>query len=609
MKRSQAGSPAAEKRSNKKAKISSGTVQDMGTEDSEGWTKVEKRKQKKTQKQEVKSDATQPRFMYANSEIVKRNHAIAIEDVRDLVLHLTADASPPNWLRINDSSLIQKVVALLIPGLTPELLGLPPLPTSATSNPNVPIAIPLPHSRIHVRPPFHRLHVQPRMSHPRARRPDAYAQHPDRVLPRSYNRSRAKEAGHRPILSVHAFLRRPHLFADFLCVVERTREKDPAQYLLTLEQMLENEYPIPSYMADVFQRPDGWIETPEERKPSLLEDPAKAPKRPVYCIDCEMCLTEDGKELTRVCLIDFHSGTVVYDQLVKPSKPILDYLTRWSGITAEQLRPVTMTLAQVQAHILRLLSPPAANPFSTTDAPPAPYLTPILVGHSLESDLKALKLCHSKCIDTAVLYHHPRGRPLKPGLAWLTKKWCGREIQTGGEGGHDPEEDARACLELLQKKLEGGPGFGEFKTDYESIFERMSRSTKRMDKHRAAVVDIGNPAVMHGSKATTAVGCKNDEEVLQGLLEVVPSHHFVFGRFMALANILGWSAPKPEAGAPLPELAPTPTPDVLNPVLAEAQQASQNAVCQPPPAHCTRRLHWALRPTSDGASEHTQDSL
>lgn len=40
------------------------------------------------------------------------------------------------------------------------------------------------------------------------------------------------------------------------------------------------------------------------------------------------CLTEDGKELTRVCLIDFHSGLVVYDQLVKPAKPVIDYLTR-----------------------------------------------------------------------------------------------------------------------------------------------------------------------------------------------------------------------------------------------------------------------------------------
>lgn len=73
------------------------------TEDG-GWTKVEKRKQKKAKKVEVKLDvcvfssrifpgqilwykiadhvrfqATQPRFMYNNAEIVKRHHAIGIE--------------------------------------------------------------------------------------------------------------------------------------------------------------------------------------------------------------------------------------------------------------------------------------------------------------------------------------------------------------------------------------------------------------------------------------------------------------------------------------------------------------------------------------------------
>ncbi|KAJ7502509.1 hypothetical protein B0H11DRAFT_2223419 [Mycena galericulata] len=536
----------------------------MDSDGSEGWTKVEKRKQKKTQKQEVKSDSTQPRFMYANSEIVKRNHAIGIDDVRDLVLHLTADGSPPNWLRINDSSLIQKVVALLIPGLTPELLGLPPLPTAATSNPNVPLSIPLPAPGSSSALPF----IASTFSHACPTRAPGDQTHMHSILTAFFQgpitAAELKKRGSNPTTS------------------QRTREKDPAQYLLTLEQMVENEYPIPSYMADVFQKPDGWIETPEEPKLSLLDGPVTA-KRTVYSIDCEMCLTEDGKELTRICLIDFDSGVVVYDQLVKPSKPILDYLTRWSGITAAQLGPVTTTLAQVQAHILRLLSPPAANPFATSGTPSTPFLTPILIGHSLESDLKALKLCHSMCIDTAVLYHHPRGRPLKPGLAWLTKKWCGREIQARGEGGHDPEEDARACIELLQKKLAAGPGFGEFKTDYESIFERMARTTKRVDKHRAAVVDIGNPAAMHGSKATTAIGCKDDTEVLTGLLEAVTSHHFVFGRFMALANILGWAAPKPEVGSSLPEPAPPPGQEVLEPVLATLDQQLKTLYASLPP--------------------------
>lgn len=82
--------------------------------------------------------------------------------------------------------------------------------------------------------------------------------------------------------------------------------------------------------------------------------------------------------------------------------------------------------------------------------------TPILLGHSLDSDLKALKLRHPRCIDTSVIYHHPRGAPYKPGLAWLAKKWCEMEIQQRGEGGHDPEEDARACIALLKKKIANG---------------------------------------------------------------------------------------------------------------------------------------------------------
>jgi RNA exonuclease 1 len=86
-----------------------------------------------------------------------------------------------------------------------------------------------------------------------------------------------------------------------------------------------------------------------------------------------------------------------------------------------------------------------------------------------------------------------------------------------------------------------GPGYGEFRTDYESIFERISRAPARggATSIRTAVIDHGNPAVMHGSKATTAVPCTDDEDVLKGLLETVPSHAFVFGRFTALADALG----------------------------------------------------------------------
>lgn len=82
-----------------------------------------------------------------------------------------------------------------------------------------------------------------------------------------------------------------------------------------------------------------------------------------------------------------------------------------------------------------------------------------------------------------------------------------------------------------------GPGYGEFKVDYESIFERLSRA--RNGGVSSVVVDHGNPASWHGSKATSTIACKTDEEVLEGLLGAVPAHTFAFGRFTGLADALG----------------------------------------------------------------------
>lgn len=237
-----------------------------------------------------------------------------------------------------------------------------------------------------------------------------------------------------------------------------------------------------------------------------------------------------------MCVIDFESGVVVYDELVKPDEPIVDYLTRWSGIREEDLRGVTRRRKEVQERLTKIFNPqPIDNPFSSKKGVVGREPTPILLGHSLESDLNALRMRHPLVIDTALLFHHPRGRPLKPGLAWLTKKWLGREIQTRGEGGHDAQEDAFACVELVKRKMKEGDGWGTFKMDWESIFERMGRG----GGVRSAVVDLGNPGVMHGSRATSCIGCKSDEEVYEGLVDVIPSHRFVFGRFMALANALG----------------------------------------------------------------------
>lgn len=76
----------------------------------------------------------------------------------------------------------------------------------------------------------------------------------------------------------------------YIYLVEQGQDRQPSQYLLTVEQMIENDYPIPSYLADVFQKPPGWVETPQMPTPaqSTPKDGKQEVARKIYAIDCEM---------------------------------------------------------------------------------------------------------------------------------------------------------------------------------------------------------------------------------------------------------------------------------------------------------------------------------
>ncbi|KAF0690827.1 Aste57867_17815 [Aphanomyces stellatus] len=186
----------------------------------------------------------------------------------------------------------------------------------------------------------------------------------------------------------------------------------------------------------------------------------------LYAIDCEMCETVLGSELTRVTLLDA-TGDVVYDQLVKPHHTIVNYHTEFSGITAETLADVDVRLADVQAALLAR--------FVSSDV--------ILVGHSIDSDLRALRLVHARVVDTAVLFPHARGFPFKPSLKMLAATYLGAAIQTSDMAGHDSSQDALAALQLFQLKRERGPTFGlpappNESDAYETIAAKCPASTR-----------------------------------------------------------------------------------------------------------------------------------
>ncbi|KAM8960546.1 LOW QUALITY PROTEIN: RNA exonuclease 1 homolog [Pelodytes ibericus] len=154
----------------------------------------------------------------------------------------------------------------------------------------------------------------------------------------------------------------------------------------------------------------------------------------VYSVDCEMCYTTHGLELTRVTVVD-PSLKVVYDTFVKPDNEIIDYNTRFSGVTEENLSNITTSIRDVQAIMLNLFSADT-----------------ILIGHSLENDLLALKLFHDTVVDTSIVFPHRLGLPHKRALRNLMADNLRRIIQDN-VGGHDSSEDAAACMELMLWKV------------------------------------------------------------------------------------------------------------------------------------------------------------
>jgi RNA exonuclease 1 len=97
---------------------------------------------------------------------------------------------------------------------------------------------------------------------------------------------------------------------------------------LSLESLLmsPNDMKIAGYpihpLHDETHSDANYVSTPFRREPS-------GRKKTVIGIDCEMCITEQGSEITRVTLVDFQ-GKPLYDELVKPENPILDYLTPYA---------------------------------------------------------------------------------------------------------------------------------------------------------------------------------------------------------------------------------------------------------------------------------------
>uniref|UniRef100_A0ACB8ERZ8 Uncharacterized protein n=1 Tax=Sphaerodactylus townsendi TaxID=933632 RepID=A0ACB8ERZ8_9SAUR len=155
---------------------------------------------------------------------------------------------------------------------------------------------------------------------------------------------------------------------------------------------------------------DGFVKT-------FIKPPPLDGNHGVFAVDCEMCYTTRGLELSRVSVVD-PSLQVVYDKVVKPDNEIIDYNSRFSGVTAEDMKNTAISVKDVQAVLLNLFSADT-----------------ILIGHGLGNGLFALKLFHSNIVDTSVVFPHRLGFPHKRAFRTLIADYLRRIIQDDGQEG------------------------------------------------------------------------------------------------------------------------------------------------------------------------------
>lgn len=152
----------------------------------------------------------------------------------------------------------------------------------------------------------------------------------------------------------------------------------------------------------------------------------------ILSIDCEMVETKKGIELARITIVDIDFEPV-YDVLVRPQNEVVNYNTHITGLTANSFNSHKwVTLEKMHEEIQMFVGKNS-----------------ILVGHSLENDLHAMRLIHTKVVDTSVLF--PKDNGYKYSLKNLAYNYFRAKIQ---QGSHDSIEDAQIALALAKLKVD-----------------------------------------------------------------------------------------------------------------------------------------------------------
>jgi RNA exonuclease 1 len=605
------GSPQTQASSESSGSLKRSSPHDADQDD-EGWQTIERGRPVKKAKKIPGADSNRYPGIHFSQQQARLQAKINVSSLRDLILYIFADGPAPQWVSVKHRPEFRKIVTIMVPGLE-EAMFKESVDFAKYSNLTPDQAI----DRIATSPDDYYPRVLKKDALPEPLQPfadmfphlwpvrapgdDKYAKLHSPLQSMLTAPLKEKKSGVKPVSD-------PHGWKD-----ERTRI---TEFLATPEELMEHGFPKHPAMLregaqrDAFKDPDGWVHTRVNKledgavPEADIEQGSVTAGRQVLALDCEMCMTGEAEySLTRISLVSW-DGEVVLDELVKPDKPIIDYVTRFSGITKEMIDPVTTTLRDIQTRLLDLLHPRT-----------------ILLGHSLDSDLKAIHLAHPFVVDTSILFPHPRGPPLKSSLKFLALKYLNREVQKGDGTihGHDSIEDAKTCLDLVKKKCEKGKAWAAGEAQGENIFKRLARAGTAYRAtagpqatgglpvgKTSAAVDWGDATRSACNAATVTISCKSDAEVEAGIIRAVKGDpdglevpgggvDFVWARMRELEALQGWwnrnklTTDSSTTGAP-----PSPTP--AEEPTTDPTAPSPLETCLTTLTHRLKRIHDALPP-------------
>ena len=345
-------------------------------------TKRSSKKQRKSKETKAPSQtssngtgaSTKPGLQFASHRL---NSSVKLTDLRDLVLYCLADGVAPSWISVQNKNQFQKAVILLVPGLEKSMFDgsfllsteqssseqLGPdgqseetskktddedkewtlvTRTSTTSRHDPDSYLPIGLDEDKLQEPLKPLaKIFKDIWSVRASGDDRYSKvHSPlhSMLQRSVQESpedkhlRRNQKGAKPVKVRDDFSAKKTPITEFIASLEELRDNSYVIHPALLHDEADKQQELEERVKKSTHSSASWKDAiiddvqPINDSDSTSDDVHGG--RTIYAVDCEMCVVgEDEYALTRISVLSW-KGITIMDELVKPEKPITNYLTQ-----------------------------------------------------------------------------------------------------------------------------------------------------------------------------------------------------------------------------------------------------------------------------------------